>query len=120
MDFVMNSKFAVPATREIKVMMNVMKHAVKEEASRESCEEAKDVGHLKVDPEDKPYQSQKAGCEKPRHADERLGFFMMELMARVGECFAAMIDPAMEAVLKQRPADQTARIRGEEIVNVGL
>ena len=77
MDFVMNSEFAVPPVREIKVMMDVMKHTVKEEASREPGEEAKKIGDLEVDADDKPDQNQKACCEKPGHADECLGFFMM-------------------------------------------
>ena len=120
MNFVMNAEFAVPSAREIKVMMNVMEHPVKEEPSRKSGEETENVGNFEVNAENKPHYYKKACCEKPGHANESLRFFMMKLVASVGECRATMINPAMEAVLKQSPANQTARISGEEKENVGV
>ena len=53
-NFVMHSKFAIPTLGEIEVVMNVMKHAIKEKPGRESGEETENIRNFKIDAEDEP------------------------------------------------------------------
>ena len=66
--------------------------------------------YLEIATEDEPHQQEKSGCEKPRHSDQRFWRFMMEPVTCVSESFTAMINPTMEAILEECPADKTTYV----------
>jgi len=69
MNLVMHPEFPIPSLGKIKVVMNVMKNSVEEEAGGESGEETQYVRQLKIAAEQVPDRQEEASGEKPRHTN---------------------------------------------------
>jgi len=54
-NLVMHSEFAIPSLGKLKMMMNVMEDAVKEETCGQSGNETQNIGNCKIAAEDEPH-----------------------------------------------------------------